>query len=140
MLDIISFKQYYSIFSADHDSPVSPVLPVLKFTAKPTYLRERIRNVLTLAYRDLTMVLLADHSSTTFAWPHTLEVAHTRETTYFNLTPRITDICHWIIYLGLCQVICVFGILTNMINIICFLKQGFKDPVNISLLGISQSF
>lgn len=35
----------------------------------------------------------------------------------------------------LCQLICVFGIATNIINIVCFIKQGFNDPVNVSLLG-----
>lgn len=36
---------------------------------------------------------------------------------------------------ALCQSIVVFGIVTNIINIICFVKQGFKDQINISLSG-----
>lgn len=35
----------------------------------------------------------------------------------------------------LCQFICAFGIATNIVNILCFVKQGFVDPVNVSLLG-----
>lgn len=44
-------------------------------------------------------------------------------------------IFQWICYSVLGEVIAVFGITTNVINVICFVKQGFKDTVNISLLG-----
>ncbi|CAG5130212.1 unnamed protein product, partial [Candidula unifasciata] len=51
------------------------------------------------------------------------------------LSEELRLICQWIIYTVVCQFIDVFGIATNIINIICFIKQGFKDSVNISLLG-----
>lgn len=44
-------------------------------------------------------------------------------------------IYQWVIFTFLCQSIVLFGIVTNIINIICFVKQGFTDPVNISLMG-----
>ncbi|CAG5117001.1 unnamed protein product, partial [Candidula unifasciata] len=40
----------------------------------------------------------------------------------------------WIGIAVVCQVIDIFGTVTNIINIICFVQQGFKDPVNVSLL------
>lgn len=42
----------------------------------------------------------------------------------------------WVIFAVLSQVIDVFGTITNIINIICFAKLGFKDPVNVSLFGM----
>lgn len=36
----------------------------------------------------------------------------------------------------ICEFIDVIGSAANIINIICFCKQGFKDSVNISLLGM----
>lgn len=48
-------------------------------------------------------------------------------------------IAQWIIYTVACNAIDIFGISTNIINIICFVKQGFNDPVNISLLGRKRS-
>lgn len=44
-------------------------------------------------------------------------------------------IFQWICYTVLGQSMACFGIVTNIMNIVCFIKQGFKDPVNISLLG-----
>lgn len=44
-------------------------------------------------------------------------------------------ILQWIFYAILCQLVDVFGTVSNIINIICFIKQGFSDPINISLLG-----
>lgn len=52
------------------------------------------------------------------------------------ISDAATMILYWIIYTFLCQVIDVFGTTTNIINIVCFVKQGFKDPVNVSLLGM----
>ncbi|CAG5127919.1 unnamed protein product, partial [Candidula unifasciata] len=40
----------------------------------------------------------------------------------------------WVLFALICQAIDVFGVVTNIINIMCFVKQGFKDPVNVSLL------
>lgn len=56
------------------------------------------------------------------------------------LSDALTLICQWIIFSITCQAIDIFGIVTNIINIICFMKQGFKDSVNISLLGITFVF
>lgn len=42
----------------------------------------------------------------------------------------------WVMFAVLCQTIDIFGVAANTINIICFIKQGFKDPVNVSLLGV----
>ncbi|XP_005100339.1 allatostatin-A receptor-like [Aplysia californica] len=36
----------------------------------------------------------------------------------------------------ICEIIDVFGTVTNIINIIVFVKLGFSDPVNVSLLGM----
>ncbi|CAL1541310.1 unnamed protein product, partial [Lymnaea stagnalis] len=38
-----------------------------------------------------------------------------------------------------CQVMDIFGTATNIINIIVFLKQGFKDSVNVSLFALAVS-
>lgn len=53
------------------------------------------------------------------------------------LTDDARDILLWFLFTFICQVIDIFGASTNIINIICFIKQGFKDPVNVSLLGMS---
>jgi hypothetical protein len=58
------------------------------------------------------------------------------EKTPVDLIPNnVSIITQWILYSVLCQLICVFGIVTNIVNIICFVKQGFKDPVNVSFMG-----
>lgn len=41
----------------------------------------------------------------------------------------------WFNYGVVCQVIALFGVVSNIINIVCFVRQGCQDPVNISLLG-----
>lgn len=41
----------------------------------------------------------------------------------------------WAAYAVVIQMVDVFGVGTNIINIVCFIKQGFREPVNISLLG-----
>lgn len=42
-----------------------------------------------------------------------------------------------IVYSVVCQEIALFGIMTN-INIICFIKQIFNDPVIAGLLGMEE--
>lgn len=42
----------------------------------------------------------------------------------------------WVIYGVLCPGIDIFGVVTNILNIICFIKQEFKDSINISLFGM----
>lgn len=39
----------------------------------------------------------------------------------------------------ICQLFAIFGTITNIINIIIFVKQGFSDTVNISLLALTIS-
>lgn len=39
----------------------------------------------------------------------------------------------------ICQAVSIFGIASNIINIIVFTKQGFSDTMNISLLGLAIS-
>ncbi|CAG5132463.1 unnamed protein product, partial [Candidula unifasciata] len=70
------------------------------------------------------------------------EVKHNNTTTdlavlfvYHGLVSDNTrEIFQWIFFAVLSQVISCFGTVTNIVNIICFLKTGFKDVVNISLL------
>lgn len=54
----------------------------------------------------------------------------------FAIDDATTIFCIRILYTAMCQMINMFGITTNIINIICFVKQGFKDVINISLLGM----
>lgn len=49
---------------------------------------------------------------------------------------HIALVCTWVLYNIVCQIINIFGIVTNIINIVCFVKQGFKDSINVSLLGM----
>lgn len=35
----------------------------------------------------------------------------------------------------ICQLMDVFGTCTNIVNVVVFVKQGFKDSVNVSLMG-----
>lgn len=46
------------------------------------------------------------------------------------------SIYQWVSHSFLCQVICVFGTVTNILNMVCFVKLGFKDPVNVTLFGM----
>ncbi|CAG5119118.1 unnamed protein product [Candidula unifasciata] len=40
---------------------------------------------------------------------------------------------------GPAQAVCILGIITNILNIVVFSKQGVRDTVNISLLGLATS-
>lgn len=42
----------------------------------------------------------------------------------------------WIVFGALCLGIVAFGIVTNIVNTVCFFKQSFQDSVNISLFGM----
>lgn len=48
---------------------------------------------------------------------------------------RFVSIFRWITYSFVCNLIDIFGTATNVLNIACFVSQGFQDSVNISLLG-----
>lgn len=56
-------------------------------------------------------------------------------TANFVIDATVICIYTYVTIAGLCQLLNIFGIVTNIINIVCFVKQGFKDTVNISLLG-----
>lgn len=51
------------------------------------------------------------------------------------LSDYVVEIFQWVAFTVICQVIDIFGIGANSINIICFVQQGFKDSFNVSLLG-----
>lgn len=54
----------------------------------------------------------------------------------FTIDEATTTVFLSVLYGAMCQMINIFGIATNIINIICFVKQGFKDAINVSLLGM----
>lgn len=56
------------------------------------------------------------------------------------VSEEAANIFQWLGYSLLCEFIDIFGTLTNIVNIICFVKLGFKDPVNVSLLGTVDVF
>lgn len=41
----------------------------------------------------------------------------------------------YVVQATICPAIAVCGIVTNVINIMCFVKQGLNESVNITLLG-----
>lgn len=47
----------------------------------------------------------------------------------------VREVIQWIFYSVISELICVFGTVTNLVSIVCFVKMGFRDSVNISLLG-----
>lgn len=52
-----------------------------------------------------------------------------------GISDTAMEIILWIIFDVVCMTFNIFGIVTNVVNIICFAKQGFQDSVNISLFG-----
>lgn len=58
-------------------------------------------------------------------------------TLLFIVDSATMTVCIYVLYTVVCQGINVFGIVTNIINIVCFVKQGFKDSINVSLLGMN---
>lgn len=51
------------------------------------------------------------------------------------VSDRALHLFEWVVFTAVCNVVDVFGVGANIINIICFVKLGFKDPANVSLLG-----
>ncbi|BFZ07850.1 hypothetical protein BsWGS_10889 [Bradybaena similaris] len=45
----------------------------------------------------------------------------------------------WICHCFIAQAICIFGTVTNILNIVCFIKLKFNDSVNVTLLGLAVS-
>lgn len=56
---------------------------------------------------------------------------------YTTLSDEATVILQYLLFTVLCQGIDIFGVGSVIVNTICFIKQGFKDQVNVSLLGIT---
>lgn len=58
-------------------------------------------------------------------------------------TPVINDELYlylmFILQGTICQTITIFGIFTNIINVIIFVKQGFTDTINVSLFALAIS-
>lgn len=52
---------------------------------------------------------------------------------------ELTEILLVINYAVLCLCVCIFGIVTNIINMVIFVKQGLQDTVNMNLLGLAVS-
>lgn len=51
------------------------------------------------------------------------------------LSDDVTVVQQYILLSSICQLINIFGIASNIINIICLLRQDMADPINISFLG-----
>lgn len=52
------------------------------------------------------------------------------------INDEVVKIFTFIVYCSVCLAIDIFGMAANIINILCFVKQGFKESVNVSLLGM----
>ncbi|CAG5115103.1 unnamed protein product, partial [Candidula unifasciata] len=50
------------------------------------------------------------------------------------ISDKAIIIFQYVMITVICQFINIFGVGTNIINIMCFAKQGFNDSVNICLL------
>lgn len=66
---------------------------------------------------------------------HVHNTFSTQEMTKKLVSDSLRTIFQWIVFAVMNQLVDIFGTVANIINIICFVKQGFKDSVNISLLG-----
>lgn len=73
--------------------------------------------------------------STTCQWLSDNSSIEDVELSDLYISEELERIFTWVVYGVLCQLIGIFGIVTNVINIICFIKQDFKSTVNINLLG-----
>ncbi|CAG5117003.1 unnamed protein product, partial [Candidula unifasciata] len=50
------------------------------------------------------------------------------------ISDSLRQTLQWIVYCVIGQSIVVFGIAANIVNIVCFVRQGFREPINVSLL------
>ncbi|BFZ03208.1 hypothetical protein BsWGS_06247 [Bradybaena similaris] len=53
------------------------------------------------------------------------------------VSKEVREVVQLVTYVSLCGIISLFGIGANIANIVVFMKQGFKDSINISLLGLA---
>lgn len=79
------------------------------------------------------------------------------ETTHFNVhskftsTPRepknlsidpvsfqVAEIVRTVVFVYMCGIMGLLGMATNVANMTVFVRQGFKDSINISLMGRSK--
>ncbi|XP_005100029.1 substance-P receptor-like [Aplysia californica] len=75
------------------------------------------------------------------------ETAYVTTTSSPALPPPLTDVFSfevWTIfqvtnYVVICGLLSLFGVASNIINIVVFAKQGFQDSMNISLMGLAVS-
>lgn len=51
------------------------------------------------------------------------------------ISNEVRQIFQWVFFTIICELIDIFGVAANIINITCFFRMGFKDTINISLLG-----
>lgn len=84
---------------------------------------------------EMELFTLVKHMNNSHLLNPVLETYETDRTSLGLISDRVILIFQWVVYTAVWQAVIVFGIGTNIINIICFMKQGFKDPVNISLFG-----
>lgn len=94
--------------------------------------RMRDRTVLFLLHHHLSDVRAASMTETTQTY-----ISDFGGESAIHELDLVADILSWVTFGCLCQVICTFGVLTNVMNIVCFVNQGFNDPINISFLGMS---
>lgn len=57
----------------------------------------------------------------------------------FVLSNRGTIIFELVNFVCICSIVCIFGIVANIINVVIFCKQGFKNTVSIGFLGLAIS-
>lgn len=49
------------------------------------------------------------------------------------ISEKAIQIYTWVVFAAICNIINIFGITTNIINIMCFLQQGLKESVITSV-------
>lgn len=84
---------------------------------------------------DLNYHALVMDSDSSFVPPTTVVLTSTAKRQGGIFSDSDTILFLWVAIAVLCQIVIFFGMTSNIINIICFVKQGFKDSVNVSLLG-----
>ncbi|CAG5120667.1 unnamed protein product, partial [Candidula unifasciata] len=72
-------------------------------------------------FQDLTVILVEERGS-------------------LNTDPvsnEVSQMFRIVLFVFICGIVSLFGIGANVTNIIVFIKQGFKDSINMSLLGLA---
>lgn len=80
----------------------------------------------------------ADRSTNTNVWSDlTITTVEMKEP--HNLDPvshEVKEMFRIVLFVSICGILSLFGIGANVTNIVVFIRQGFKDSINISLLGM----